>query len=510
MGLEAFFAPSMSSARQIVRDHQGENLVCAFISEDIEGKSGLECVAWLFQQDPNLSCIIVADKPDNTLLIKALRLGISDAVSPSVGGEELRRVLERAIYLTNYRRGSFIMSKRVRDASKTYRRLISERRHPSLSGFLPGYDKRLETQLFPALDAGGDMGNSFALDDHRLIMIGGDVSGHDLGCGFVSAFIMGIGRGMFNKGASTNEIRQSVNDFLVREWNPITPPGEIIVSMASCPVVLDFEKMHISCSCSGFPPPILCDDKLQITFLGSNNPPLGWFDKPLAPPIVTPLPETGCITMFSDGLTDLVKCGTPCTLAAADAFLGMSDEEAICSSLLEMQRDDIFVQRFAWSKGNDNGKKLLRPIYHCDCHGGDIDDIDQCQKRWHDAISTSLPGIARDRLNEILLCCREALLNALEHGCKCQCGQKCDITIACVGRNILRVRVHAPNASKTSCAEKEPGHIPFGQRIIKGYSDSYDYDLDNNILLLDFTLYSPAKENSPTNIHNLENRPNLP
>jgi len=510
IGIEPFRAPTMASVKQILRERWGENLCCAFISEDIEGKSGLECAAWLFQQDPNLSCIIVADKPDNDLLIKSLRLGICDAVSASVGPEELRRSLERAMYLTNYRRGAFMLAKRVHEGSQTYRRLVSDRRQPALAKFMPEYDKRLETALFPALEAGGDMGNSFVLDDHRFIMIGGDVSGHDVGSGFVSAFIMGLGRGMAAKGAQPDEIRQHINDFLVKEWNPICPPGEIIVSVGSCPTVLDFEKMLVHCSCYGFPQPVLCDDKLKITLLGTNNPPLGWFDEPLAPPIVLSLPETGCITMFSDGLTDLGKSDKSCALAMADAVLGLSQEQATCASILEMQRDDIFVQRFSWSKGNRNDENLLRPIFHSVCHVSDIDDIDNCQKRWGTVLSTSLPGLAHDRRNEILLCCREAVLNALEHGCKCQAGNKSEITMACVGRNNLKIRVDAPKTNNVKGAEKETGHIPFGLKIIKGYSNSYDYDLDNNVLLLNFTLDSPKTADPTAHKQTFEIAENLP
>jgi DNA-binding NarL/FixJ family response regulator len=494
MGLEVLRAPSMQSVRQIVREKNDEGIDCAIISEDLEGKSGLECAAWLFQHDPNLSCIIVADSPYNDLFIKSLKLGISDVIFSQTGKEEIRRALERALYLTNYRRGSYLLTKRIQSASRTYRRLISDRRQPELKGFMPDYDKRIEIRLFSALEAGGDMGNAFALDDHRFLMLGGDVSGHDIGSGFVSAFVMGIGRGMSFKGAQSDEISQHINDFLVREWNTICPTGEIISSIGTCTVILDFEKMLLFCACNGFPRPILCDERLEIAFPGSSNPPLGWFDKPLSPAMILPLPQTGCITMYSDGLEELGKGGKKCMLAMADTMLGISPDDAPGAAILETQRDDIMVQRFSWSKGNNGNRCLIRPICHCICRGNDVDDadnIDNCQARWEKMLEISLPGLAHDRVEEILLSTREAVLNALEHGCKACSNQSCEITFACIGRYILRIRVQSQTSDKIQCAQKEPGHIPFGLKIIKGYSDSYSYDMKSNSLLLDFLLNSP-------------------
>jgi hypothetical protein len=509
MGMNLVYAPTMASVRQIVRENRCENFLCAMISEDIEGKPGLECAAWMLQQDSNLSCMIVADNPCNDLLIKSLRLGICDAVAPSSGPEELRRSLERAIRLTNFRRGSHLLTKRIQEASNTYHRLVSGKKNPHELNKIYGYDVRAETSIFPALEEGGDFGSAFPLDDHRIILLGGDISGHEVSGGLLSTFMMGLGRGMFFRGADSYDIRRHINDFLIKEWNSTSTKGEILVSLAVATVVLDFDKLRIECLCNGFPQAIMCDDKLEISLLGSSNPPLGWFDVPIVKPETIPMPEAGCVVMFSDGLEELYEGRKAHLLSIIDRLLCQSFEEAQCSGILDHQRDDIFVQRFAWAKSSQENDNLIRPIFHNTCQWSDIEEIDICQERWLEIISKSLPGLARERLAEIVLCCREAVLNALEHGCQ-TAERKCAITMALVGRNILRIRVRAPATNTTNSTEKESGHIPFGLKIIKGYSNSYHYDRMNNNLLLDFLLTSPDKGNPPETQPTLVTARNLP
>jgi hypothetical protein len=479
--------------RHIMRSSSDERFVCALIAEDIGGISGLECAAWLVQRDPNLSCILIADSPGIELFTKALRLGLCDVLPKPLKADVFDRALDRAMYLSRFRRGSQHLTLQARDATRLHRRFMSGNKILSGEGFRPRFERHFEMAYFPANEAGGDMGNAEMLDDHRILIIAGDVSGHDVSAGFISSYMMGLGHGMIEKGASPEEFLQTAHDYLLKKWNARLSPVDIITSLGVCFIILDFDEMLVHCACNGFPSPILCSDALKVTKLGSPSPPIGWFDKPLAQTMTYPLPRSGSIVIFSDGLNDLRNGGISCSLALADAILFIQPDEVAAASILTAQRDDIFVQRLGWCPRDETGPKFIRPLWHNACKDGTSADIDAAQQLWDEVLQASLPGLSHDRRTEILLCCREAALNSIEHGCKNPAEPSCQLTMACVGRNILRVRVRSDGeTSDGSSARKPPGHIPFGMKIIKSYSNFSTYEQADGSLVMDFILNLPA------------------
>ena len=492
-GMIPVFASTMPVVRNLVRGAAECSFQCTLVAENVVGKSGLECAAWLFQHDPNTSCILLADVLEPAMLVKAIRLGICDVLSRPFKEEELSVAIDRALYLSRSKRASFHVTMQARHATQIHRRMVTSRDYlPKNSEFMPNFDKRLETVFFPALEAGGDLGNTYTLDDHRFLIIAGDVSGHDVSAGFVSTYFMGLFRGMLKKGAQPEEILLTVQDYLLKRWNEARESRDIITSIGVCCLLMDFEKMLIHCSCNGFPLPILCSDSLEITKLGKASPPLGWFDKPLAPTLVYALPKSGCIVLFTDGLMDLGSTNNPCMLALADEVLGLTPEEAAFASIMDMQRDDIFVQRFAWADKSCH-EALMRPLYSGTCEYDKNDDIDECEARWESVLRRSLPGLSQSRRIEILLCCREASLNAMEHGCCGRARRSCTLTMVFINHGILRVdvRVNDSEIQERTRINKPEGHIPFGMKIIRGYADSLSYDERKNVLVMDFILNSP-------------------
>ena len=69
--------------------------------------------------------------------------------------------------------------------------------------------------------------------------------------------------------------------------------------------------------------------------------------------------------------------------------------------------------------------------------------IDDLQLDWSRRVSWAVPGIRRELLFEVLLCLREAVLNALSHGCRED--QRARVMIRlCEQLNKLRVMVADP------------------------------------------------------------------
>lgn len=493
-------ATGPDAVRKIVKSAAASRFAAALIVDGTSGKPCIEYAAAIVQNDPYISCILILCEPDNRTLVRALRLGVCDAITLPLKTGETLRAIERAVSVNRNKRQMYRTSLQARDITKIHRRLMIGTEY-ELKSFRPDFNKRLENAFFPAYEAGGDFGRCLCLDDNRLLMIVGDTSGHDIKSAFVSVYFMGLGRGLIEKNTSPDEVLEFFNNFLVRKWNAHPDPDDIIMSMGTCYVLLDFEKREISCSSNGAPSPILFTDTLDVVALGGNAPPLGWFDQPPAAPTTFPMPLSGCIVAYTDGLMDMSD-GSLCPMALADAILGIEPGGSASNSVFENQADDVYVQRFAWTEASFGEGLLLRPLCSHVFFRSDLDRIDEFQARWEKTIRTILPGLPRSRRREILLVCREALINAVEHGHAPDGNCQCRFSMACHGTKSLRIRIKGdacpvPYPRTSYSSPKSDTHIPFGMKIIHGLVDSYVHDVKNNSILLDFNLASNLHRQTP-------------
>ena len=462
-----------------------ERFACVLVVDGTDGKPAIEYAAYLLQRDPHLCSILILYETDKHILLRALRLRVRDVLTQPVDEAELQASLEKAAAMSLHRRLAMVSKLQAREVTKIHRRLMTGHQF-LLKSFRPDYRKKVESAFFPACEAGGDFGVCAKLDDDRILLIFGDISGHDYKSSFISAYFLGVNRGMLLLGAKPREVFESFNKFLVENWNAACPADDIPTSIALGYAILDFKQKEISYCCNGVPPPVLCDDMLNVSFLGGSNPPLGWFAGAVASVETVPMPECGCIVMATDGLEGLSD-GSLCTLGMADAILSLSPDSSAKNAIFERQSDDIFIQRFAWEKVGDE-RGLLRPICHQQMASTDTASIDAFQHMWDKTLRAIVPGLSGKRRREILLSCREALVNAMEHGCACE-GSRCRLTMARLGRETLRIRIQG-DAVGASCDcepyRKPDAHIPFGLKIIHGYADSFVYDEKNNSIILDF------------------------
>jgi anti-sigma regulatory factor (Ser/Thr protein kinase) len=262
-------------------------------------------------------------------------------------------------------------------------------------------------------------------------------------------------------------------------------------------MLVDFEARTMMCSTCGFPAPLLFDSRLNEETLGRPAPPLGWFDEAVAPPVAYPLPESGTILLYSDGLDDVAEQSSMCIPGLADFLISSEDGEIVDSNLLGRQRDDVMAMRFSWHQGT--AESSVRVLGSFAYQGNQSEDIDKLQAVWGRLLSRKLPGLSRARKLEMLLACREAVLNAMEHGCCGRADRTCTIKFALAGADRVRVRVtdsgcHIPQERQSRLA----GHIPLGTTIIEGISDRVHYDRKNHALVMDFLLNTEESPNPET------------
>jgi len=489
-------ARSVSHSREIVLNDGPENFACALIGREIAENDGLDMAAWIAERDGSLSRVLMTGSSDEALLLRALRMGVCDVLYKPVGRDELLRCVGEAVAGTMRKRAQLRATMEAREATRINRRMVPGGRPALPASFAPGYERQLESIFIPTQEAGGDFFTCHPIDEHRLLLITADVSGHDIKAGFISVYFMGICRGMLARDAMPDQICRHFNQFLLNEWNERREPWDIITSIGVCFLLIDFEKKLLHCSTNGFPSPLMLDDRLERTELGTDAPPLGWFDAPPVLSKTTPMPDCGTLIMFSDGMIDLCGEGGACFFGAADSLLCKLPREQP-EVLLRNQKDDVLVVRLSWARQYAGGSAILRTFFCSRYAGNEYGRIDQIQAQFDEALRIKLPSLCRRLRMGILLCCREALLNAMIHGCEGRADLHCSIIAACMGRDLLRVCVCDNGTPFPSGPVPDGGgHIPFGLLIIKGLTSACARSPRNNSLCMDFRLSGDEPDRS--------------
>ena len=78
-------------------------------------------------------------------------------------------------------------------------------------------------------------------------------------------------------------------------------------------------------------------------------------------------------------------------------------------------------------------------------HGDEVDRIDEIQAVWRRSLQFALGDGLGSRLYDFLVCCREAVINAMVHGCDSSGGKACTFQVLFSPvLNCVRVRVDDP------------------------------------------------------------------
>ncbi len=487
-GIEGVIASSPLEAQAIIKRETTQDIDCALVDYRMPGMNGLELVQWLFEQDPTLSTVLMTAEGDMDLVTGALRQGVTDYVEKPFRRPELFDSLEKAAERTSERRYLRTAAEEVRDITLIHERLVpgDEVLAPP---FAAKWKPRLQSVFMPAHEAGGDFLNCFTLPDNRLLMVIGDVSGHDLKAGFIASYFQGICRGMIAMKATVEEVRSYFNEFLCNQWNDARSKNrnEIITSLAVCFLLIDFDRMTLSCLNNGFPNPCMCPVDLDCAELGEQGPPLGWFQRTETNLVEYPLPEAGSITLWSDGVLERANERRQHVHALGHRLLLKRPQDR--ATILAEQRDDVLVVRLSWDYG---GEETDSPaLIFADEYPGDASGrIDQFQEEWKQALELAEPKLDEAKVHEILLCCREAMLNAMLHGSEGAPSGRCKMVMAKIG-DVLRIRVDDEGEGYDDLPETSftpGGHTSLGLRIINAYSDTMWTTRNGAALTMEFSM----------------------
>lgn len=454
----------------------------------------VELLAWIKERDANLATILVTDGGERQLVTASPSGDAVTFLERPIELEKLRDAVAQAVERTQ----------RQRHLAKSETAIKELRRAQEwmLGADVLGSPVRVEVCFHPKHEAGGDFFSRFRPAPNHLFFLLTDVSGHDLQAAYISAYFQGVVRGMLERAAQVEEIFAAFNRFLLEEWvedgacgrQPVT----IDTSVAACAILIDSLTQTAKVLTHGTPAPVYWRSEGDAQVVGETGGfPLGWFPGSLAQGVVQSIAGGGSFCLWTDGLEEVAERRGVSALSLACA---LHRAKARGQKLVELDTaaDDILVADIHLvSEHLPAG--LFRPLILEQYHGGQAGEIDELQAFWRRSLTLAVPELPEARLHDVLLASREALLNALVHGCGGSPELRASFQAAySASANSIRVRVGDPGpghhfdlAQRLAQASQELVERHHGLILVKHLANTLEFERNGASVIMDFDWPSP-------------------
>lgn len=294
-----------SCERAIVKiQEEGPAKYSAVATESGEmGMAGLELIEWLKSIDSALAVVMMAPAGERAILEAALRKGASDCVEVPASIEKLAEAVENACAKT-------VRARQLNEAEKNIL-AVAKMNHLFRSVLVPELTPYVKLHHTPRDQVGGDFVNVLPMGGGRQLLLVGDVSGHDLRAGFVSAYFQGLVRGLCHQGAGIVEICTQFNRILFDEWehrnskSPFRMEPRTSLSLLAMEIDPTANRaVMVNCGAPA----------IRITYTDGReekmqelNMPLGWNRDEKIQAEELDLADVGYVFMATDGLHDWAK-----------------------------------------------------------------------------------------------------------------------------------------------------------------------------------------------------------
>ena len=253
---------------------------------------------------------------------------------------------------------------------------------------------------------------------------------------------------MLERSAPVDEIFATFNNLLLKEWSregtSDSKPAGVDASVAACAILIDSTAQTATVFSHGTPAPVYWHTDGNARLLGeSGGFPLGWFPDFAAAGVVQPILEGGSFCLWTDGLQDVAEKKGVSELSLAFALQRAKARNEKLAAI-DWATDDILVADIHLS-AEHRAPDSFRPIILEQYQGGQTEEIDEFQAYWERSLVLAVPEMPEALLHDVLLCSREAVLNALKHGCAGQPAAAATFQNAyCSETRTIRVRVCDP------------------------------------------------------------------
>lgn len=439
-GYRSVAVNSAKAAREYIAQEGPEAVQCVITDYRMPEETGLELLLWLKQQDPSLSVIMITATTEREFVAETLRGGASGFLDKPITESNLRQAVASGIDVTTRLRQSAETQRAVTQVARTQHQLF---------GLGPTAATHLQVCFHPRHQVGGDFVSYFQITPDHFLVLSADVSGHDLHAAFVSAYFQGMMRGMLEAGQSVTTLLAKFNTFLIEEWGEGDhgEHGSTQASLSVCAATIDLRRGELTLHNHGAPQPWRVGrDGLVTACTTDPSHPLGWFDELAAEPAHQRCPEGGELILWTDGLEDLATelQVSPFSLAAG---LRYAHERGKAPEELNRATDDVLVVFVRLEAG---APPRWTPILGERYSGDQPAVIDRLQGYWERCLQVAVPDLSESRRFDVLLALREAVLNAMVHGCAGRTDQYCTLTI-CVAPTdrMLRAMIGDPGPGHT-------------------------------------------------------------
>ncbi len=410
-------AAGVDAAIQLFANRGFNDFDAVLTDYEMPGQTGLDLLSWLKENDTHLASIILTGERDRQIIAESVRGGASDFLEKPVDLQKLFPALDKAVEATHRRRRMAETESAVRSLGKAQEGMI----HFKPVATSDGGTVQVEVCFHPKLEAGGDFFSHFQPAPGKMCCLLTDVSGHDLQAAYVSAYFQGLVRGMLQSSVAVPEIFDAFNRFLIEEWNAAgqfrLQKKKTSTSVAAASVLLDFNTRTASVLTCGAPAPVHIARNGRAVKLGAGGgAPLGWFDSVTDPGKLHDISGGGRICLWTDGLEELADTLAVHPLCLA-YVLTVAQKNGQKIPQLENAPDDILFARIYLPFLLPDATPA-KALFLADYHGGQAAEIDQLAAAWQRNLQFASADISEATLHDILLAAREAVLNAMKHGCQ--------------------------------------------------------------------------------------------
>lgn len=485
-GFVAVDAESVSAAEAILVARGLDSFDCVVTDYRMPESSGLDLLAWIQQRDPTLATILLTGDRQASLMAASFRGGAVDFLDKPVNPPQLRAAVDRAIARTRKERETARMAAAAVE--------IGEAQRWMLKSAPVGDQVAVDLHFHPKLQAGGDFFTNLQLSPTHYFFLLTDVSGHDLQAAYISAYFQGIVRGMLERGTPLGQIFQFFNRFLLEEWKnhvALRPSARATdISLSASAVCLDFGERTATALTSGGPAPVYLTPGGFARRLGaSGGSHLGWFADTSISAMTYGIADGGTILMWTDGLEDLAHDKSVDPLAVA--YCWQKNKAAGAPfPLLEAAKDDVLAARI--SLLGSTPTPGFHPLVLADYEVSEMDRLDEWMERWRRSVRLAIPGISAEAEHDVALACREAVLNALEHGCRERPQYPVSFQIGFRPHDgLLRAWIQDPGPGHDKfleAPEEEADQEHFGLELIKRLPKAVKFTQRGASVTMDFAL----------------------
>ncbi len=487
-GFQTLAAKSAHEAEQtcIAR---GFNRIDAVLTDfRMPERTGLELLQWLKEQDESLATVVITAQGEKELVKRTLDLGGAGFLEKPILHQPLVKAMERAIERTRRQREVLSSVQALEDAAALDHQLNSQIPESLRDRFCLRY--------LPLHKMGGDFINVWSTEEaNRLMILVGDVSGHDLRSAYVSAYFQGIFRGHIASGSALESSLHSFNNQLIREAAAV--PSTLAISWFE----IDHENQQLTVYNCGFPPFYLSDADGFVRRGQPGTHPLGWFENlPLIKQKV-PLENAQLLYIFTDGVVDYAD---QLGISPMSLVYSLSHRKFSATDAFQPPPDDILCLTYH-IQPNLSVNNIFEPIIDEQYSGAEYVHIDNLQSVWRRSLQFALEeDLIGDRLYDLLICVREGMLNALIHGCAGSSEKYCHLLISYNRKlNCVRVRIDDPGkghnfeiSERLRDLENLPEGRQLGLGIVQHLSDQFSIENKGTSLVFDFYI---NPEQAPVN-----------